>query len=319
MGDTSVFLPMTPAQPERILPFAGMVRWGSAVRLWQGQSLAADPGHLFTYAAASGFRVPFGHAVTPFCLRHPLDAAIGIRQLAMSSGHPVAAGFGTGAAHLQRAVHGSVYRSPLTAAEEYLTILKGLLERGRARESGTYFSCDAELPPLPGPASEIGLGVLRPGMARLAGGIADSAITWLAGPTHIASTLIPALERGASEAGRARPRVVSVVPIALAAEGRDPTTAVFAAVGMHLRLPHYVAALARAGVRVEGRPSEEVASSLLQWKIFLHGTPEEIAEGVAAYRAAGVDEIVLNTSGVNLTDGTEQTLIELERIFKAIE
>lgn len=78
-----------------------MVKWTHAERLWQGQSLLMEPHQGFVSAAASGFRVPVGLGVSLMPMRHPYEAALQARSVAMTTGHSVVAGFGPGSRSFQ--------------------------------------------------------------------------------------------------------------------------------------------------------------------------------------------------------------------------
>ncbi|WNO71813.1 LLM class flavin-dependent oxidoreductase [Streptomyces sp. AM8-1-1] len=73
----------------------------------------------------------------------------------------------------------------VTAAREYLGIVRGLLDGETVQAEGEYFSCHGGLSPSPAPPVELGLGVLRPGMARVAGAVAGCAITWLTPASYL--------------------------------------------------------------------------------------------------------------------------------------
>jgi alkanesulfonate monooxygenase SsuD/methylene tetrahydromethanopterin reductase-like flavin-dependent oxidoreductase (luciferase family) len=311
----SVQMPVPPDRPGQALPFAALVRDGLADRLWQGQSLRIEPHQMFAYLAAAGCRIPVGIGVTLMPLRHPFESALHAASLATTVGAPIVAGFGCGAAALQASLRGAPYPSPLTAVREYLTVVRGLLAGGPVDHRGAYFHCRAMLPPMPGTRVEIGLGVLRRRMARVAGALADVAITWLAPPGYLAAEVVPALAEGARAAGRARPRLVAVVPVSLAAPGRDPIALTFAATWAHLSMPHYRAMLRRAGVDVD---SPAAASALLDARACMSGSLADIAESVAVYEAAGVDEIVLNPAGVAMRYGLDAAAAELRTILTAL-
>ncbi|MEU1849551.1 LLM class flavin-dependent oxidoreductase [Streptomyces sp. NPDC019990] len=314
----SVLMPFAPPRPEQILPFAALTQWSGAHRLWQGQAMLNQPHQAFAYAAASGFRVPVGLGVTLMPFTHPYEAALQAQSLAAATGHPVVAGFGPGAAVLQRSMCGTPYRSPLTASREYLTAVRGLLDGESVEQDGTYFTCHGELLPVPRPPIEVGLGVLRPGMARLAGEVADTAITWLTPAAYLRDTVVPALREGAEAAGRPVPRLVSIVPVALAAADRDPAALALASNTGHLRLPHYVDMLRRSGIRTDSSDPAAGAAALVEGRAFLYGEPKVLAEEFAAYREAGVDEIVLNVTGVNGMYGSRTALRELETVLAEV-
>lgn len=311
----SVMTPRGPLRPDDTVPYAALVRRGEADRLWQGQALQVQSQHAFAFVAACGYRVPVGTGVAVMGFRHPFEAALEARSLGVTMQAPVVAGFGPGAAILQTSLYGRPYASPLTACREYLTIVRTLLAGEVADHDGRYFSMHGGLPPLPGPPVEVGLGVLRPGMARLAGEVADVAITWLTPPAYLAEHIVPALREGAAAAGRPVPRLVTVVPVAVSGPERDPVDLVLAGNAPHLSMPHYRAALGLAGVPVDPGDLQAGARALVEAGGFVHGAPDVISSRLADYGAAGVDEVVLNTAGVLRRFGTRAALHDLATIL----
>ncbi len=312
----SVLLPFLPRRPEQVLPYAALVQWTRAQRLWQGQAMFVEPHQGFAYAAGAGFRVPVGLGVTLMPLRHPYEAALQARSLAMTTGQPVIAGFGPGAKQFQRGLLGTSYASPLTAVREYLTAVRGLLDGGgQTLTRGEYFACDAELAAFPAPRVDIGLGVLRPGMARLAGEIADVAITWLTPASYLRKTVVPALREGAEAAGRPVPRLTAIVPLALSRTGHTAAEVALASNAAHIRAPHYIDMLRRSGVDVAGDDPLTNAAALVEGGAFLSGDLPALGEQLAAYRDAGVDEIVLNVTGLCNVSGPQAAMEELKTLL----
>ncbi|MGJ5755228.1 LLM class flavin-dependent oxidoreductase [Streptomyces puniciscabiei] len=318
MTTYSILMPFAPPRPEQLLPYAALTQWSGAHRLWQGQAVLNQPHHAFTYAAAAGFRIPVGLGVALMPLQHPYEAALQAHAVAAATGHSVVAGFGPGAAVFQRSMLGRPYRSPLTAAREYLTVVRGLLGGELVEQDGEYFSCHGKLPAVPRPPIEVGLGVLRPGMARLAGEVADVAITWLTPARYLREVIMPALREGAEAAGRPVPRVVSIVPVALAAPDRNPVALAYASNLGHLQLPHYADMLGRSGIQIDTADPQAGAAALVEGGAFLYGGPEQLTDTFAEYREAGVDEIVLNVTGVLGLHGGQAALRELETILKEV-
>jgi len=316
MTTYSVLVPFVHCRPEKTLPFAAFVQWSPAYRLWQAQGDQGDPLQSFAFAAASGFRVPIGTGVRLMAHRHPFTAAQETQTAAVTMGHPVVAGFGTGAAVLQRGMLGAPYRSPLRAAREYLTIVRGLLAGERLDHHGEYFSCELRLLPVPSPPVEVGLGVLRPAMARLAGELADVAITWLTPAAYLRDVVLPALRAGAEAEGRPAPRVVAVVPVAVDRAGRDLTELVMAGHAHHLRMPHYADMVRRAGIDADLTDPGAAVNAVVKGGAFLTGGLGDIAEQLAAFEEAGVDEIVLNVSGVCAKHGGRAALEELDELLR---
>ncbi|WP_327681793.1 LLM class flavin-dependent oxidoreductase [Streptomyces sp. NBC_00467] len=318
MSTISVLMPFMPTRSEQALPLAALVQHSAAYRLWQGQALIVEPHQTFSHLAASGFRVPVGTGVTLMPFRHPYEAALQARSLALATGHPMVAGYGPGAAVLQRSVLGAPYASPLTAVREYLTIVGGLLAGRQVEHDGEYFACHVELVPEPAPPVEVGLGVLRPRMARVAGEVADVAITWMTPPRYLRDVIVPALREGAQAAGRPVPRLVAMVPLALGAPDRDPVELLLAGNAGHLKLPHYQDMLRRSGIDVDPNDLAGSAKAVIAGRAFVSGDADEILAVLDEYRAAGVDEIVLNVTGLCRRYGLPTALGELETLLGAL-
>lgn len=318
MSDISILAPVAPLRAEQLLPYAALVQWTAARRLWQGQTLAVDPAVSFAAMAAGGFRVPCATGVTLMPMRHPVEAALQARTLAAVTGHPYVAGFGPGARSFQQSVLGRPYRSQLTATREYLTAVRSVLDGGGGSGPGEYVHCDTGLAALPAPPVEVGVGVLRSGMAGLAGEVADVAITWLTPAAHLRDELLPAVRAGADRAGRPAPRIVAMVPIAIRRDDRELETVVLASNSAHLRLPHYVDMLGRAGIFIDPADPAGSARRLVDGGGFLYDDVDGLVKQVRGYVDAGVDEVVLNVSGVCQTEGAGAALRELETLVREV-
>ncbi|WP_250007693.1 LLM class flavin-dependent oxidoreductase [Actinoplanes sp. M2I2] len=291
----SLLLPFAPTRPEQAAVFGKLVQSGAAARLWQGQGTTLDAHHLIAWLAGRGIAVPSGFGVSLMPLRSPHQAALEARSTALSTGLPVVAGFGPGSVELQRGVLGGPYPSPLGAARGYLGEVRGLLAGSPS---------DVEL----------GLGVLRPGMAGLAGEIADVAITWLASAGYLAGALVPAI-RAARRSVPGAARVVAIVPVAVAGPGRDAAALAEASCGAHVRAPHYRDMLGRAGVRLTGDAAAD-ARAVIEAGVVVHGRPDEVREQLDAYRLAGVDEVVLNLSGTAALHGPKAAAKDLLTLLR---
>lgn len=313
----SILLSFGPTRPEQLVPFANLVKWAGADRLWQGQGMVLESHHLAAWLAGLGIRVPTGYGVSLMPFRSPYQAAVEARSVAMTTGHPVVAGFGPGSLSIQQGVLGRPYASPLRAAREYLEIVRGLVNGEHVEVEGEYYSVAGNLIKALAPPVSVGLGVLRPGMARLAGEIADVAITWLSSARYLSDTLIPAI-RGAQRGPADPATVTAIVPVAVAREGRDVTDLAGAACGSHLQLPHYRATLRTAGIEIDGEWSAEHARKLVDGGVFLYGTVAEIHERLAEYRAAGVDEVVLSTTGTGVLHGPKAAAKDLLEILQGV-
>ncbi|MDH6705832.1 alkanesulfonate monooxygenase SsuD/methylene tetrahydromethanopterin reductase-like flavin-dependent oxidoreductase (luciferase family) [Kitasatospora sp. MAA19] len=312
----AVLYPLQPDHPELVAPFAAAAQRSGARRLWLCQSFRAEPHQTLAYLAGRGHAVPVGTAVTLLPLRHPYEAAVQARSLALLTDAPVVAGFGIGSPGFVAGLTGQPYASPRRAVRDYLASVRTLLDGGTVAQDGPYHRLNGSLAQLPYARVEVGAAVLRPGMARTAGEVADVAITWMTPPGYLADTLAPALAEGARERP-APPRIATAVHVIPTAPGRDPRALALAATREHLAAPHYADMLRRAGVPVDPHDPEATARALLDSGVVLTGTPEEIAEGLGEYRRAGVDEVVLNPAAVLLTEGVHAAAEEIGRIIAA--
>lgn len=313
----SVMLPFSTTKPDQLTPYASMVEWTAVHRLWQGQSVVIEPHQAFAHAAGAGLRIPLGLAVTLMPLRHPFEAAVQAASLARTTGQPLVAGYGPGPKLFQQMLRGKPYESQLGAVREYVTAMRGLLSGKPIAQDGEYFTCHGSLG-VANPLVEIGLGVLRPRMAELAGEVADVAITWLTPASYIRDTIRPALEEGARRAGRPVPRIVAAVPMALERHGREPAEVALASNAAHLRGPHYQDMLAKAGVDVAGKEPIAAAAALVESGAFLSGDLDGLVAGLKEFEDAGVDEVALNFTGVQNKSGPRKAMEELRLVLKEV-
>jgi alkanesulfonate monooxygenase SsuD/methylene tetrahydromethanopterin reductase-like flavin-dependent oxidoreductase (luciferase family) len=313
----SVMFPIRPDHVEQVVPFARLVERASGARLWLPHSYRLDAYQVMANLAGRGIRVPFGTAVSLIPMRHPFDAALAVRSVAILSGQQVTAGFGTAIPDVVASLRGRPYASPVAAAEEYLTIVRSLLRAERPEFRGRYFTQGETFGVFTEPTAlpiELGLGVLDPGMARLAGRVADVAVTFLTPPEYLHDRVLPALRTGA--AGRqSRFRVVTVVNVALSMPGRDLATMVWRAYHRHLTTQHYIDPLVVAGVRLDPADPPAGAVALLDSGMFVTGDAAEVVTQLHRYGQAGVDEVVLDPTGVVAVDGYRSALKDLMAIM----
>jgi alkanesulfonate monooxygenase SsuD/methylene tetrahydromethanopterin reductase-like flavin-dependent oxidoreductase (luciferase family) len=74
-----------------------------------------------------GHRVPVGTSVAHMPLRHPMDAAIQARSLAVLTGHRMVLGLGPATSDFVAGLHGKPYDSPRDTCVEYLTAVRRLI------------------------------------------------------------------------------------------------------------------------------------------------------------------------------------------------
>jgi 5,10-methylenetetrahydromethanopterin reductase len=314
----SLFQPFVPGRLSDTEPFARVVAENSGLsRFWMGQSWTVDPVATCVHLAAVGIRVPTGIGVLVTSARHPVHAALEARTLAVATGHVPEVAFGPGSRDLQRDLLGAPLHRPVSDSVAFLSeVARELGVPTSERTTGTR-GYPVRLPLSDAPAPRLGLGVLRPRMAVEAGRSADSAVLWSAPPGYIEHTIVPALDRGADAAGRPRPRVIVIVPTVPQSSGVAEPVAIDAALGGHLRLPHYRDMLQRAAVDLGSTPEHAVAG-LLRSDAVLRGHDGDVAEGLRRFAEAGVDEVVLNLSGVHLRGGATAICRALQGLTRVI-
>ena len=168
------------------------------------------------------------------------------------------------------------------------------------------------------PSVELGLGVLRPAMARLAGSVADVAISWLTPPHYCSDILVPALEAGAVDRV-SPPRLTAVVAVGVDAVGRDPIGLAKAGLEHHLSAPHYGDALQKAGFDIVIGDAVHNVREVVDRGLYVYGSPAQVVDALEEYFAAGVQEVVLNLSGVFIAHGPFAALRDLDAIVGEID
>lgn len=315
--NSAVVFPLQPDNIHRVALMAKFVQRRSLRRLWIGQSLSLETHQIFAALAGMGLRIPCASGVTLTPLRHPYQAAVEARSVAALTGVPYVAGVGLGSPEFQSTVMENPYPRPRSAAVDFAGTMRELLDGQLVSRRNDYHSVHARLPPLHTPPVEVGLGVLRPRMARAAGAVADVAVTWMTPPNYVRDTLVPELAAGAVEAKRKMPRVATVIHVAVSRQGRNIRNVAHKGAGTHLGANHYTDMLRRAGLAVDPSDSKAGADALLASGVFVTGSPEEIVGALRHYRDCGVDEVILNPAGVMLTEGVHAAVDDLEEIIEA--
>ena len=181
---------------------------------------------------------------------------------------------------------------PLAHLREYVTILRTLLWEGAVDFSGDYFTVKTALPAgVPAPQIPVPISALRPNAFRLAGEIADGAISWVTPIDYLTQTALPALQGGAEAAGRERPPLIAHVPVSVSTDRAAARAAFRAQFPIYPKLPFYAAMFAAAGypVTAGGEMTDELVETLA-----VSGDPEEIRARLEAIRARGIDELMIS-------------------------
>lgn len=231
-------------------------------------------------------RIELGTAVVPTYPRHPLALAQQALSVQAASDGRLALGIGPSHPVVVESMHGLRYDRPFTHTREYVEVLtRAFAGPGQVHYEGEIFRVNALLD-VPG-ASPVPLllAALAPRMLHLAGSRTEGTITWMADERSIEEHVVPRLVAGAIEAGRAQPRVVAGLPVAVcddAADGRARAARLF---GVYGSIPAYQRVLAT------GAASEPADVCVI-------GTEKQVRARLEAFRDAGVTDLAAATFAV---------------------
>lgn len=253
-------------------------------------TMGTGPDALTTMAAAAmrTRRVTLGTGVTPAFGRHPL--AMAQQALAVEALAPgrLRLGIGTSHAATMEATYGIPLDRPLARLREYVTVLTALLQGGAVDVSGTFYSARARIPAPPG--TPVLIAALGPAAFRLAGEVADGAVSWLCPPAYLLDTALPAMRAGAMQAGRPVPRLVAGLPVAVCTDREAVYSTTRGQLAGYVRAPFYQNMLVRSGLT---DAAGGVWTDAMVDAVVLSGDEDAVAARLHALGNAGVEEVAV--------------------------
>ena len=258
-------------------------------QVWMTQSPPTlDTLTLFAATATHTTRIRMGTSIVPTYPRHPLVLAQ--QALTVSDIAPGRLRLGVGPSHRPtiEGVYGLQETAPLAHLSEYVAVLRAALQTGRVEYHGNYFNVNAT--GLRTANVPILISALREGAFRLAGEIADGAISWLCPVPYLLNKALPALQAGAAANGRAAPPLVAHILVALSEDENAVLAAARKRIGYYAALPFYARMFADAGLPVapDGAGLDALARSLV-----VFGNEAAVAQQLAALLAQGLDELLV--------------------------
>lgn len=279
---------------------------GGVRQIWMTMG-GTSPDTLTLYAAAA-MRTQFirlGSSIVPTYPRNPLLMAQ--QALAISDIAPGRLQLGVGTSHRAtiEGTYGIPMWAPLSHLREYIQILRSLLRGESVRHKGRFFTINATLPrPTEVPVL---ISALRPASFRLAGEIADGAISWVCPTQYLLETALPALRESAQAAGRPAPPLVAHVPVAITDDRQAALAAGEPMVQMYAGSPFYARMFASAGFPiVNGRVSEALVDSLV-----VSGDESAVESRLQQLLNSGLDELLLTHLPVSDEAAERDRLIDL--------
>ncbi len=209
--------------------------------LWYPSAVAGDPLVAMALAGRATTTLELGTAVLQTYTSHPALMANRVLAAASAMGRN---GFtlGIGPSH-EVVIEGSFgisYSNAGRHTEEYVTILTQLLH-GEAVE---FVGDDFEVR-LAAPATADGVTVpvlvaaLGRRLLRVAGAVGDGTILWMANARAVATHVTPLIRAAADDAGRAAPRIVAGLPVAVHDNVDEAREAAAKQFGFYGALPNY--------------------------------------------------------------------------------
>jgi F420-dependent oxidoreductase-like protein len=236
-----------------------------------------------TLLAVVGQQVPgveLATGVVPTYPRHPYVLAVQALTVQAATGGRLVLGIGLSHQPVIEGMFGYSFDKPARHMREYLDVLLPLLRGEQVSYKGETLSVSTFGPiEVEAPAPQVLLAALAPRMLRMAGGVADGTMTWMTGPTTVASHITPAITAAAEAAGRPAPRVVVGLPVCVTSDvgaARERAARDFVTYGY---MPSYRAMLDREGA--EG-PADVVVV----------GDEEAVAAQLATVAEAGATDFV---------------------------
>ncbi|HVM09689.1 MAG TPA: TIGR03564 family F420-dependent LLM class oxidoreductase [Acidimicrobiales bacterium] len=247
--------------------------------IWSPQIFGFDALTAITVAAREVPGVEFGTAVVPIYGRHPMH----LFQQALTT-QVVAAGrltLGIGLSHqpVVENMWGYSFDKPARFMREYLEVLGALRTSGAVSVAGESLKAQGNVPIPEGFDLPIVVAALGPTMLSIAGRLAEGTVTWMTGPQTVSDHIAPTISKAAADAGRAAPRVVMALPVAVTDDESAARAKAATAFQVYGFLPSYRAMLDREGA---SGPAD----------VAIVGTKQHVQDTIRSLEERGATEFV---------------------------
>ena len=214
---------------------------------WMANIFSFDAISALALVGRETKRIELGTAVVPTYPRHPIAMAQTALTTQSASRGRFALGIGLSHKIVIEDMFGMSYAHPAKHMREYLEVLGQLLRGEPAKHAGELYRVNAALQVPGAKPPPLLVAALGDAMLRITGTLADGTITWMTGPRTLASHIAPKLRAAAKAAGRAEPRVVAGMPIALTTKLDEAKQWVAQNLTIYGQLPSYRAMLDKEG------------------------------------------------------------------------
>ncbi|OBH99092.1 LLM class F420-dependent oxidoreductase [Mycobacterium sp. E2733] len=228
-------------------------------------------------------RIEIGTAVVPVQTRHPVIMAQQALTTQMACGGRFTLGLGPSHHWIINGQLGLPYDHPARVMGDYLDVLDASFAGpGSVKVENDTYRVDAPMDVTDTQEVPVLLAALGPTMLRLAGERTGGTILWMADERAISDHVVPRITAAAHRAGRAKPRIVAGVPVALCSNSEaDDARAYASEVLGHANFsPNYVRLL-------EHGDAEDVGDTMAA------GDESAILARLRRYRDAGVTDLAV--------------------------
>ena len=256
---------------------------------WMTQSVGMlDTLTLFAAAATRTTRIRLGTSIVPVYPRHPLVMALQAATIDALAPGRLRLGVGTSHRHVMENVYGLSMPSPLAYLREYVEVMRQGLWEGRVDYHGRFFKVATSFPrqaQIPLLISALGEKAFR-----LAGEIADGAISWVCPVPYLLDRALPALRAGAQAQHHPAPPLVAHIPLAMSTDEAAVQAAVKSRISFYTKAPFYLHMFAAAGfpIDADGTGVDALAKALV-----IAGNEAQVEKRLRELLASSLDELML--------------------------
>ncbi len=269
-------------------------------------ALGSDTLTLYAACAVQTETIKLGTSIIPAFSRHPFAIATQVLVLDDLAPGRLLLGIGTSHGPTMGGSYGVPFDRPLSRLREYLQVLRPVLHDGEVEFRGEFYSVKGRLPGAPG--TPVMISALGPKSFETAGELTDGAISWVTPFDYLHNTALPAMERGAGEAGRDRPPLIAHISVAFAGSREEAFEAARKELAIYSRMPFYQSMFAEAGYPLGS--GNEFSDELLE-QLIIYGDEDSVGERLVEMLGTGFDQVLGMPIPVSDRTGEELRLLEL--------
>ncbi len=296
-GDSTTVLDRILALEQRGIPAAWLTTGGAGL----------DALTVLAAAAAQTRSILLGTCIVPTFPRHPVVTAQQVQVISALA--PGRSRLGLGPSHrpTMEKIFGVDFKEPLTNLREYVHIVKTLLRKGAVDFDGRHYRAHARIDQ---PVADVPImaSALRRASYEFCGAETDGAISWVCPYPYLRDVALPAMRKGADQAGRPAPPLIAHVPVCVDEDRGRVRAAARSDLSIYPRLPFYARMFAEAGFP-EAEATHEWSDGMVD-AVVASGDETEVASTLRELFDWGVGEIIAHviTVGEDRTASRERTL-----------